>query len=157
MKRQALLTKGARVVFVLAMTAGLLVVTFALIAVIGTGGSSDSVAYAAGTINVTTFADEYNTTPNGTCSLREAVQSIIYDSSFGGCTNPGNAADTVQLQAGTYTLTRIASGSLSTNSVGSLYVANYQASDDFTVNILGAGSDQTVIGTTGSFDDRVFY
>ncbi len=155
MKRQALLTKGARFVFVLAITAGLFCVTFALIGVIGTGDTSPPTAYAAGTINVTTFADEYDTTPNGTCSLREAVQSIIYDSSFGGCTNTGGA-DTVQLQAGTYTLTRLASGSLSTNSVGSLYVANFQAGDDFTVNILGAGSDQTIISTTASFDDRVF-
>ncbi len=157
MKRQALLTKGARFVFVLAMTAGLFCVTFALIGVIGTGDTSPPTAYAAGTINVTTFADEYDKiTPNGTCSLREAVQSIIYDSSFGGCTNTGGA-DTVQLQVGTYTLTRLlASGSTQTNSVGSLYVYNSSTGDDFTVNILGAGSDQTIISTTASFDDRVF-
>ncbi len=157
MRLQAHPGKALRFSAVVAITAVLFCVTFALIAVTGTGGSSASVVYAAGTINVTTFADEYDTTPNGTCSLREAVQSIIYASSFGGCTNPGNAADTVQLQAGTYTLTRLlAAGSTQTNSVGSLYVANFQAGDDFTVNILGAGSDQTIISTTASFDDRVF-
>ncbi len=157
MKLQTLLTKGVRFAFVLAMTAVLFSVTFALIAVTGTGDISPPTAYAAGTINVTTFADEYNTTPNSTCSLREAVQSIIDDSSFGGCVNPGNAGDTVQLQAGTYTLTRLlSSGDTYTNAYGSLFVSSTYAGDDFTVNILGVGSDQTIISTTASFDDRVF-
>ena len=151
MKRQSLLTKGVHFTFVLAMTAGLFCVTFALIAVTGTGGSSDSVAHAAGTINVTTLADEYDTTPNGTCSLREAIQSINTDSSFGGCTNPGNAADTIQLSAGTHHLTLKGTGETYDNQNGSLYFNK----TDGTLIILGAGSNQTVINAQ-SFNDRVF-
>src|SRR5215211_5083465 len=47
-------------------------------------------------INVTTTNDEYNTTPNSTCSLREAIRAASLD--------PG--ADTINVPAGTYTLFR---------------------------------------------------
>jgi CSLREA domain-containing protein len=157
LKSQVTAGKALRFSAVVAITLALLSITFALISVTGAGGSSGSVAHAAGNIVVNTFDDEYDTTPNGNCSLREAVQSIIDGSSFGGCANPGDVGDTVLLQAGTYTLTRLlASGSTQTNSVGSLYVHNSYAGNNFTVNILGAGPDQTIISTTASFDDRIF-
>jgi CSLREA domain-containing protein len=106
-------------------------------------------AYAQGTINVTTTADEWNT--GGACSLREAIQAINTGASYGGCDNAGGTADTIQLQALTYTLTRLASGSYSTNAQGSLYI------NDKSVTIRGAGAQQTVINGSASFDDRVFY
>ncbi len=151
MRSQAHPGKALRFSAVVAMTAALLCVTFALIGVVGTGGSSASVAYAAGTINVTTLADEYDTTPNSTCSLREAIQSINTDSSFGGCTNPGNAADTIQLSAHTHHLSLKGAGQTWDNQNGSLYFDK----TDGTLVILGAGSDQTMINAQ-SFNDRVF-
>jgi CSLREA domain-containing protein len=105
-------------------------------------------AHAQGTINVTTTADEWNT--GGACSLREAIQAITNGASYGGCDNADGSADTIQLQALTYTLTRPASGSFSTNAQGSLYI--YGVS----VTIRGAGPSQTIIRGSASFDDRVF-
>jgi len=63
--------------------------------------SPAAVVHSAGTINVTTTTDEFNNIPNANCSLREAIQSINTNSSFGGCSNPGEA-DTIQLGANTY-------------------------------------------------------
>lgn len=105
------------------------------------------VAVAAGTlITVDTFDDEYNTGPS-TCSLREAIQSINVITSFGGCTNPGLAADTIQLITGTYNLTRGPASSYN-NISGSLYI-------NANMTILGAGAGQTIINNTVA-NDRVF-
>lgn len=63
----------------------------------------------AATIAVTTGIDEYDTTPNANCSLREAVQSAFNQNDFGGCTHGGfyaTASDTINLPAGTFNLTR---------------------------------------------------
>src|SRR6476659_7405656 len=57
-------------------------------------------AYAA-TIDVTTFTD--NLINNGDCSLREAIQAANTDSAVDACP-AGSGADTIQLLAGTYTL-----------------------------------------------------
>src|SRR5215218_9609084 len=60
-------------------------------------------SYAAG-IAVTTTADEFNTTGTGAgCSLREAIQAANTDAAFGGC-SAGAGTDTINLPAGTYTL-----------------------------------------------------
>lgn len=60
-------------------------------------------------IPVTTTADEYDSVPNGTCSLREAITAVNSGQAFGGCP-AGAAGDTIVLQAGqTYTLTRAGS------------------------------------------------
>ena len=45
---------------------------------------ADSLAPGA-TILVNTIMDEYDTTANGTCSLREAIESANTDADFGGC------------------------------------------------------------------------
>jgi CSLREA domain-containing protein len=136
MTRQALLTRSVRLMCVAGMAALLLAV-----AVVP--------AHAQGTINVTTTADEFGA--GGACSLREAIEAINNGASYGGCENSGGTADTIQLQALTYTLTRLASGSYSTNAQGSLYII------DRSVTIRGAGAQQTVIKGSASFDDRVFY
>lgn len=57
----------------------------------------------AGTINVNTTADEYNT--GAACSLREAILAANSDAPFGGCTGAAPGPDTINLPAGTYTLT----------------------------------------------------
>ena len=108
------------------------------------------IAHTAGTINVTTTNDEYDTAPNATCSLREAIQSINTNASFGGCTNPG-AADTIQLQADTYTLSIAKIGVWDdSNQGGSL-------APDAAMTILGAGADQTIVSATATFTDRVVF
>ena len=59
-------------------------------------------------IYVNTFDDEIGENPNK-CSLREAIISAQKNTSFGGC-NAGRTgvglADVIELEAGTYTLTR---------------------------------------------------
>jgi CSLREA domain-containing protein len=111
-------------------------------------------AHAAGTINVTTTGDEYNTSGSGSgCALREAIESVNTSSSFGGCSNPGNAADTIQLQAMTYTLSipRPTSPPFDdSNAVGDIEPKQ-------SMTIRGVGSEQTVISTTTAFNDGVFY
>ncbi|MCI0575091.1 MAG: CSLREA domain-containing protein [Chloroflexi bacterium] len=62
-------------------------------------------------VNVTTTADEYDSVPNGDCSLREAIQSQNDNANFGGCVRgivPGpGGTDTILLPSGAYTLSRI--------------------------------------------------
>src|SRR5213075_2736414 len=57
-------------------------------------------AYAA-TITVTIFTD--NLTNNGDCSLREAIQAANTNMAVDACP-AGSGADTIQLAAGTYSL-----------------------------------------------------
>lgn len=135
MTRQTLLTRSIRLMWVAGMAALLLAVAAVP-------------AYAQGTINVTTTADEWGT--GSACSLREAIEAINTGGSYGGCDNTGGTADTIELQALTYTLTRLAAGNYSTNAQGSLYI------EEASVTIRGAGPSQTIVSTATSFDDRVF-
>jgi CSLREA domain-containing protein len=150
MKQQNLPTKTRQFTLVMAVTVGLILIVALMVGLIpGQRLFPTLVAHAQGTINVTTTNDEYGTNP-GACSLREAIESINTNSSFGGCTNPGGA-DTIQLQADTYTLSILRSGgSTSSNQWGSLYATT-------SMTIRGVGADQTIITTTASFDDRVFF
>ncbi|MCL4299649.1 MAG: DUF11 domain-containing protein [Anaerolineae bacterium] len=107
-------------------------------------------ARAAGTINVTTTIDEYNTSGSGSgCSLREAIESINTSASFGGCNNPGNAADTIQLQGMIYTLSIPETGFPNSNTRGSVKPQR-------SVIIRGVGPGQTIITTTITFNQHVF-
>jgi len=111
---------------------------------------STSVVQAAGTINVTTTADEYNAIGAGTgCSLREAIQSANTDSDFGGCTRSGTPPYTIQISANTYSI------SLNLNNG----TENNNQEDDFDIqtslNISGVNAIQTVID--GNRLDRVFH
>ncbi len=135
MTRQTLLTRSIRLMWV----AGIAALLLALSAV---------PASAQGTIDVTTTADEFGT--GSACSLREAIEAINTGGSFGGCDNTGGTADTIQLRARTYTLTRLAAGNFWVNTQGSLFVI------DKSVTIRGAGAQQTVIEGSASFDDGVF-
>ncbi len=60
-------------------------------------------AGATATITVTTFAD--NLTADGTCSLREAIQSANTGSAVDACAAPGVTHTSIRLDTGTYTLT----------------------------------------------------
>ena len=60
-------------------------------------------AHASGTIQVTTLTD--NDVADSQCSLREAIISQTGSTSYHGCVNSGNSADTIQLPAGTIALT----------------------------------------------------
>lgn len=111
---------------------------------------STSVVQAAGTINVTTAIDEYDTTGTGSgCSLREAIQSANTDSDFGGCTRSGTPPYTIEVPANTYPV--------SLNSNGSTEDNNQE--DDFDIqaslNISGAGPTNTIID--GNRIDRVVH
>jgi len=99
----------------------------------------------AATITPTVFTDEYDTAPNGQCSLREAIQSINGGSDFGGCVATGayGAGDTVNLRQGTYLLSITGAG----NSGGDLDVLA-----DMTINgVAGNLSNGSIIDAQNNF------
>ena len=148
MKQQGPSTRSVRLTLVVAMTATLIcLVALAMGLIPSLQSSLVPAAHATGKIDVTTASDEYDTTPNGWCSLREAVESINTNTSFGGCNNPGEA-DTIELQALTYTLTIIGS-SYEDNSKGSV-------APNASMTIRGAGREQTVISAAADLNDWIF-
>ena len=102
------------------------------------------IAEAAGNIAVNTTTDEFGTGAN--CALREAVQSAITDSNFGGCTRSGTPPYTINIPAGTYNLTL----------TGSNEEGNATGDIDLTVSmtLIGAGQGVTIID--GQAADRIF-
>ncbi|MCI0710838.1 MAG: CSLREA domain-containing protein, partial [Chloroflexi bacterium] len=90
--------------------------------------------HAATTINVTTTADAVTT--NGQCSLREAI-NLINGVSAADCGTLGTAPYTINVPAGTYTIT-IASTNEDANLNGDFDIIT-------PVTINGAGIDQTII------------
>jgi CSLREA domain-containing protein len=97
----------------------------------------------AGTINVTTTADEFtNPGPETGCSLREAIRSANDDINFGGCTGATPGHDTINVPAGTYLITRAPDGTAG---------GDLDIEED--VTIAGAGAPTTVID--GNQLDRV--
>lgn len=114
--------------------------------------SIPSIAYAAGTIAVTTPSDEFGGNTAGTCSLREAIEAVNLHHDFGGCTLDGTAPYTIQLAAGTYTLSLTGNGE-DANQTGDLDI-------HAPLTISGAGADSTVIqggATAESAIDRIFH
>jgi CSLREA domain-containing protein len=101
-------------------------VGLALVGAFGTIGTAFApAAHAAGTtITVTTTSDD--STVDGNCSLREALQAANTDHAVDTCP-AGNGADTIVLGPSTYTLT------------------NYELDVQATVTIQGAGAASTVI------------
>ncbi len=78
-----------------------LILIFLLAAAGPAPASAASAASANATIQVNTFTDE--TTPDGNCSLREAIAAANTDQAVDGCAK-GSENDTLLLQAGKYTL-----------------------------------------------------
>lgn len=104
----------------------------------------------AATITPNTLADDYDAvTPDGSCSLREAVQSAEESTNFGGCVAGGayTGADTIELNPGSYVLTILPTGSNNLSS-GDL---NVGATD---LAIAGPASGMATIDGFGA--DRVF-
>ncbi len=101
----------------------------------------------AATITVNTTNDEFDTTPNTTCSLREAIESANTGTDFGGCTITGSGTVTINLPAGTFTLTRTGINE-DNNQTGDLDIAS-------TLIISGVGAEQTIIN--GGAIDRVLH
>ena len=99
-------------------------------------------------ISVDTTNDEYDLTPNATCSLREAIQAANTNAPFGGCPG-GSGADVINVMTGTYVLTR--TGSDDTNINGDLDIIT----DTQGLTINGVASDTTIIDANGI--DRVLH
>lgn len=80
-------------------------------------------------------ATVYNVTPTSTCSLLDAYTSIANGSAFGGCSDTPSAPYTINLAAGTYSLT------------GNLPAIT--SAGNITIN--GAGANSTIIDGGGSY------
>ena len=100
--------------------------------------------FAQSTITVTTTADEL--TPDGDCSLREAIESANHDMRVDACT-AGTGADTIIVPAGVYTIS-LAGGGEDNNRTGDYDLIG-------SVQIEGAGADRSRIAAAKL--DRVFH
>jgi uncharacterized repeat protein (TIGR01451 family)/CSLREA domain-containing protein len=117
----------------------------------------------AATLTVDTTVDEFDVSPNATCSLREAVESANNDADFGGCVGVDPYGDdTILLPAGTYGLTQTPPEPFLDldNSVGDLDFGSTVAAAALTsgpaaidrgiilidsLEILGEGAESTII------------
>ena len=93
-------------------------------------------AHAAGTITVTTTADEYGA--GAACSLREAVRTANDGANFGGCGLAGTQPFTINLPAGVFQLT-IAGANNVNNATGDLDILVSGTA------LVGAGAASTII------------
>ncbi|MFH1543693.1 MAG: choice-of-anchor Q domain-containing protein [Patescibacteria group bacterium] len=97
-----------------------------------TGGFSTDLPI---TTTVDTFDDEFDITPNSTCSLREAIQSNNTGIAFGGCQDPDGM---IILGNGTYELSLLGNGE-NLNATGDLDVF------DNDLSIIGVNPETTII------------
>ncbi|MEX0992430.1 MAG: choice-of-anchor Q domain-containing protein [Solirubrobacterales bacterium] len=102
-------------------------------------------AAQAATITVNTTNDELNS--DGDCSLREAIQASNTDTAVSGCA-AGSGADTVDVPAGTYTISIAGDDYPNHNTRGDLDITA-----DLTID--GAGADATIVD--GADLDGVFH
>lgn len=104
------------------------------------------------TIVVDTLNDEYNNTPNTTCSLREAITAAVGDAPFGGCAG-GIAGEStlISLSTGTYNLTLSVSDDI--NAGGDLDIYDTSGTAE-PITIAGDGMNDTLID--GNDIDRIF-
>ncbi|HEX9616426.1 MAG TPA: CSLREA domain-containing protein, partial [Anaerolineales bacterium] len=108
------------------------------------------VGRASTTIVVNSFQDSVNN--DGFCTLREAIISANKDQTSGRRKNEcpaGSGVDAIQLEAGTYVLTRTDSGQEDSALTGDLDIAT-------NLTIIGAGAGKTIIQAQ-AFSDRVFH
>jgi CSLREA domain-containing protein len=117
-----------------------------------TAASPPNPAPGYNNIQVTTTLDEYDSiTPNGNCSLREAITAAVTNTAFGGC--PAGSAsdhDVIDLASETYTITR--NGIDDTNINGDFDIN----SGDMTYMVYLQGSGQNSTFINGGVLDRVF-
>ncbi|HEX5034643.1 MAG TPA: choice-of-anchor Q domain-containing protein, partial [bacterium] len=107
----------------------------------------------AATINVTETTDAFG---GNVCTLRNAIESINNGADFGGCVDSGTDGygtnDTIALTAQTYVLS-LGTTNEDDNADGDLDIST-------SVNILGAGPDQTAVSGSefpADEEDRVFH
>ena len=123
--------------------------------------ASASIASAA-TITVTTGLDEFNTIPNATCSLREAIQSANTDSDFGGCTGSGIYGDDTIVFSTTVTLVQLTiianpnSTDNDDNSFLDLDIRDTNPSLPDSLTIDGGPSSVTIQPGISPWTDRIF-
>jgi CSLREA domain-containing protein len=99
----------------------------------------------AGSIGVDIFDDIVAL--DGDCSLREAIKAAELDINIDGCNGVG--PDVIQLNTGTYVLTRTGTGE-DAGLTGDLDITN-------TLVIAGNGPEHTTIDATGLISDRVLH
>lgn len=113
---------------------------------LGSTLSISTPAFAAGTIDVTTTADEFGA--GAGCSLREAIQSANTNTNFGGCTGAGGGAPfTINIPAGTYPITINPGPDENANAAGDFDIIS-------SITLAGAGQGSTIIDANNA--DRVF-
>jgi CSLREA domain-containing protein len=125
------------------MIVGCLVFGLCLLAGLLFGLSQQAHALQQVTITVDTTVDD--TTVNGNCTLREAIEAANLDSAVDACP-AGNGKDTILLPAGVYSLTLSGSGEDS-NISGDLDIRS-------DLRIVGEGIGASSVSANGS--DRVF-
>jgi CSLREA domain-containing protein len=111
----------------------------ALVLVVAFASLPAPAVYAASAINVNTTADENGSGAN--CSLREAITSANTNFNFGGCTDAAGGPFTINVPAGTYSLT-----------AGELQVGTSSGAN---ITISGAGSGNTIIHQSTA-NSRIF-
>src|SRR5258708_6536125 len=99
----------------------------------------------AATINVT--ANAVDTVVNGNCSLIEAIQAAETNTAVDACP-AGSGADTINVPAGTYTLSVV--NNVAAGSNGLPLIAS-------TITLVGAGAGSTIITRSGATLFRFFY
>lgn len=128
----------------------------AMILILTTTGMRPATTLAApgATILVNTTLDEYDTSPNGTCSLREAIESTNTDAAFGGCTTAGSSTETdiITFVGGTHVFRISIPASPPGNMSGDLDITE-------ALVILGNGQGVTIIDASYQVTtpSRVFY
>jgi len=128
-----------------------LLMLFVLMATIGASFLIVGIGEANSHIVVNSPEDEAKN--DGQCTLREAIDSVNNNKDSGkkiGECKIGSSPDTIEIPAGTYTLTKSDSGNEDSGSTGDLDIRN-------NVTIIGAGADTTVINTVAGFQDRIFH
>jgi len=123
---------------------------------------------SAAIITVTTALDEFNTTPDTGCSLREAIESANRNSNFGGCSGIGTyGADVIQFAPGISVITLTITSPFGTDNDNNAYldldvVVNQDPGDTtvFTLTIQGSPNAPVKVirdyNSTPEFSDRIF-
>lgn len=108
-----------------------------------------SICFITGYVNATTVnvtANAVDTVVNGNCSLIEAIQAAETDTAVDACP-AGSGADTINVPAGTYTLTVVNNGGGNPNGLPIVTTA---------MTIVGAGAAATIITRGGATTFRFF-
>ncbi len=143
-----------RISFLSVFLNGFTLFTVLIVTLLGIGLFTVSPATAVVfTIDVNTLVDEYDdVTPNGFCSLREAIEAVNTQASFGGCPTGLNVTEII-LPAGTLTLSNAGGPDdpdLAYNDQGDLDIKR-------AITLTGTGSGTTTIQGGSGWNDRIIH